>query len=166
MENEFFERLKQIRAFAFDVDGVWTDGGLLVLEDGNELRYMNVKDGYAATRAIQEKMKIVIISGKASEGLRYRFESLGIENIFLDERNKLGMLERFLLDHGISKEQVLCMGDDLPDYDMLNASGIAACPADAVSDIVNICSYQSDKKGGEGCVRDVIEKTMRAKEIW
>ncbi len=166
MTNPFFDTLKNIKVFVFDVDGVWTDGKLLILDDGSELRTMDVKDGFAAKRALEEQMKIVIISGKHSNSLTKRFNHLGIHHIFMAENHKLHVMEQFLIDHGIDKNHVLTMGDDIPDKDMLEASGIAACPRDAAPEIVNICGYQSDKAGGQGCVRDVIEKTLRVKGVW
>lgn len=166
MADNFFEKLKQVRLFVFDVDGVWTDGKLLLLEDGSELRTMDVKDGFAAKRALEEQMKIVILSGKSSESLHSRFNNLGIHHIFMAENHKRQVLEQFLVDYNIAKHEVLTMGDDLPDRDMLMASGIATCPQDAAQEILNICDYHSTQPGGQGCVRDIIEKTLKVKEAW
>jgi len=166
MAGEFFEHLKKIKAFAFDLDGVWTNGQLLLAEDGSELRQMNVKDGYAAKRALQAQMKMAIISGKTSEAIRARYANLGIAHVYLGENHKVHALERFLVENRIEKSEVLAMGDDLPDRELLEAAGIATCPADAVPEIANICHYQSDKAGGQGCVRDIIEKTLKLKEAW
>ena len=166
MATDFFKALHHIRAFIFDVDGVWTDGKLLITDDGAELRRLDVKDGYAAVKAVKELMKIVVISARPSEGVANRFQALGISDIYMDERNKKDRLEQYLVDKGLKQSEILVMGDDWPDYDMLKMSRIATCPADAAPDIAEICDFQSNYLGGQGCVRDVIERVLRVQGLW
>lgn len=166
MATDFFKALKGIRALIFDVDGVWTDGKLLITDDGAELRRLDVKDGYVAVKAVKELMKIAIISARPSEGIANRFQALGIKDVFMDEKDKLARLDQYLLDHGLHRSEVLVMGDDWPDYGILQACGIATCPADAAPDIAAICDFQSNYGGGQGCVRDVIERVLRVQGLW
>ena len=166
MATDFFKDLKQIRALIFDVDGVWTDGKLLITDEGAELRRLDVKDGYAAVKATKELMKIAVISARPSEGIANRFQGLGVKDVFMDERDKLKRFNQYLLDHKLHWSEVLVMGDDWPDYDMLKACGIATCPADAAPDIAEICDFQSNYPGGQGCVRDIIERVLRVKGLW
>ncbi len=166
MTTDIFESFKAIKLLVFDVDGVMTDGQLLILEDGTELRSMDVKDGFAIRRALKENFKILVISGKSSEALEKRLENLGIEHIYLGEPNKQQVLERFLLNYQIDKSAVLAIGDDIPDRELLNASGLAACPKDGVPEIAKMCDYQSGKPGGHGCIRDIVEKTLKIQGLW
>ncbi len=166
MATDFFKELKQIRAMVFDVDGVWTDGKLLITDDGAELRRLDVKDGYAAVKATKELMKIAVISARPSEGIANRFQGLGIKDVFMDERDKLTRFNQYLLDQKLHWSEVLVMGDDWPDYDILKACAIATCPADAAPDIAEICDFQSNYSGGQGCVRDIIERVLRVKGLW
>lgn len=160
------ERFKGIKTFIFDVDGVLTDGYLLVTEDGDMLRRMNVLDGYAMKRATTEGYNIFIITGGSSQGVVKRLERLGIKEVHYGINNKLEvyneLVERYELDEGA----VLYMGDDLADYEVMRRAGIPACPQTAVKEIIDVATYISPNEGGQGCVRDVIEKVMRLNDNW
>ncbi len=157
---------KQIRTFVFDVDGVLTDGSVQVFDSGEQVRRMNIKDGYALQLAIKKGYGIVIISGGSSEGVRQRMQGLGIRDIFLKAENKKEILDRYALDKGLQLAEILYMGDDIPDYQVMKQVGLACAPADAVPDVKHISAYISNFAGGQGCVRDVIEKVMRLNGNW
>ena len=160
------DSFKKISCFAFDVDGVLTDGSLLVLDDGQMVRKMNIKDGYALQLAVKKGYKLVVISGGMSEAVRVRLNKLGIEDVFLKVENKLAVLEQYKKEHKLENHEVLFMGDDIPDYEVMKESGLACCPADAAPEIKSISQYISIYKGGEGCARDVIEKVMKVRGDW
>jgi len=160
------DSFKKVSCFAFDVDGVLTDGTLLLLEDGQMLRSMSIKDGYAMQLAVKKGYKLLIISGGISEGVRIRLNKLGIEDVFLKVENKFATLEQYRHDKGLELYQILYMGDDIPDYEVMKHVGIASCPVDAAPEIKSISHYISIYKGGEGCVRDVIEKVMKVNGDW
>ena len=160
------DSFKKISCFAFDVDGVLTDGSLLVLDDGQMVRRMNIKDGYALQLAVKKGYKLLIISGGMSESVRSRLNKLGIEDVFLKVENKLATLEQYRKDMKLEVHEILFMGDDIPDYEVMKQVGIASCPADAAPEIKSISQYISIYKGGEGCARDVIEKVMKVRGDW
>ena len=160
------DSFKKISCFAFDVDGVLTDGSLLVLDDGQMVRRMNIKDGYALQLAVKKGYKLLIISGGMSEAVRSRLNKLGIEDVFLKVENKLETLEQYRKDKNLEMHEILFMGDDIPDYEVMKKVGIASCPADAAPEIKSISQYISIYKGGEGCARDVIEKVMKVNGDW
>ena len=160
-----FERFKQITTFVFDVDGVLTDGSVLLLENGLQARKMNIKDGLALQMA-QRNYRVVLISGAYSEPVMKRLQYLGLANIFLGTKDKIGFLKTYLEEQNIGWDRVLYMGDDLPDMGVLKSVGIACCPTDAVLEVKKVCHYISPKKGGEGCVRDVIEKVLKLNGHW
>jgi 3-deoxy-D-manno-octulosonate 8-phosphate phosphatase (KDO 8-P phosphatase) len=162
----FKSRLNAVTTFIFDVDGVLTDGKVFLLPGGHQVRNMNIKDGYALQLAVKKGYKICIISGGKSEDVKQRLSLLGIEDIFMSAHDKLSVYKDFIAEHEISDNQVLYMGDDLPDYEVLQRVGAATCPNDAAEEIKNVCQYISAKKGGEGCVRDVIEQVMRVQGKW
>jgi 3-deoxy-D-manno-octulosonate 8-phosphate phosphatase (KDO 8-P phosphatase) len=157
---------KQIRTFVFDVDGVLTDGSVQVFDSGEQVRRMNTKDGYALQLAIKKGYGIAIISGGSSEGVRLRLQGLGISDIFLKAGNKKEILDQYALDKGLQLSEILYMGDDIPDYPIMKQVGLACAPADAVPDVKHISAYISNFPGGQGCVRDVIEKVMRLNGNW
>jgi len=159
-------QLKQINTFIFDYDGVLTDGTVILQENGEALRTANVKDGYALQLAVKLGFNVAIISGGYSPSMRKRFEALKIEDFFLGVANKLEVLKKYLEDKGVDPGQALYMGDDIPDYHAMKEVGIACCPADAVPEIISISHYVSIKKGGKGCVRDVIEQTLKVQDKW
>lgn len=155
-----------ITTFVFDVDGVLTNGQILVLPQGVMARSMNVKDGYALQLAVKRGYQVVIISGGDMPEVEIRFQKLGIEHVFTKVSNKLACLQSFLTEKGIHMEQCLFMGDDLPDMQLLQHAGLSTCPADACTDVLAIAQYISPKNGGQGCVRDVIEKVLRLNNHW
>jgi 3-deoxy-D-manno-octulosonate 8-phosphate phosphatase (KDO 8-P phosphatase) len=159
-------KLKDINTFIFDVDGVLTDGSVILSSSGEMVRTMSTRDGYAITQAIKNGFNVCIISGGNSDMVRKRLEYLGVKHIHLGVHNKLDVFEDYLIMQQLKAEQVLYMGDDLPDYEVMSRVGIAAAPNDAAPEILSIADYVSHKKGGEGCVRDVIEQVLKVKDCW
>jgi len=158
--------MPQITTFIFDVDGVLTDGNVIVLSNGELIRSMNIKDGYALKTAVKKGYNVCIISGGTNEGVRSRLQGLGIEDIYLEAHNKIEQLDDYLQQKSIKPEQVLYMGDDIPDLPVMKLVGLAACPKDAVPEIQDISHYVSQKKGGKGCARDVIEQVLKVQDKW
>ncbi|MEI7596692.1 MAG: HAD-IIIA family hydrolase [Bacteroidota bacterium] len=162
----FKAQLKEIKAFVFDMDGVLTDGTMLVMPDGEMLRRMHFRDGYAMQLAIKKGFKIAIISGGRAAGVTERFEKLGVSHIYLAVSEKIEKYEEFLKLTELNDNQVIYMGDDIPDYQVMKRVGVPTCPSDASEEIKQISKYVSNKKGGEGCVRDIIEQTMKMQGSW
>jgi 3-deoxy-D-manno-octulosonate 8-phosphate phosphatase (KDO 8-P phosphatase) len=160
------DKFKHITAFVFDVDGVLTDGTLLVLPAGVMARRMNIKDGYALQLAVKRGYAVMVISGGNSPEVKERLEKLGITQVWMQVTDKTSLLQQVMKKQGLDKDAVLYMGDDLPDLSVMQTAGLACCPADAARDIKEIAHYISPLKGGEGCVRDVIEKVMRLRGNW
>lgn len=160
------ERFKPITAFVFDVDGVLTDGSLLVLPGGVMARRMNIKDGYALQLAVKKGYKVAVISGGNSDEVNERLNKLGVEHVWMKVENKVEVLKAFMHNHNIDSTQLLYMGDDIPDIKAMDLAGLPCCPADAAQEIRKKSLYVSRLKGGEGCVRDVIEKVMRLRGDW
>jgi 3-deoxy-D-manno-octulosonate 8-phosphate phosphatase (KDO 8-P phosphatase) len=160
------EKLKEVKAFVFDVDGVMTDGSVIATEDGHFLRNFNIKDGYALQHAVKMGYPIAIISGGKSNGVQKRFEQLGVKNIYLGQKHKEDAFNEFLENYDLSAKDILYMGDDLPDYELLKLVGVPTCPKDACIDVKSICTYVSPVSGGKGCVRDILEKTLKVQEKW
>lgn len=158
--------LKKISTFIFDIDGVLTDGTILVTEEGHQLRTMNIKDGYALQLAVTKGFNVIVVSGGSSSGSVKRLEALGITDVHIRVSSKLRLVEKLLEDRKLSLEEVLFMGDDMPDLELMQTVGLPVCPYDAAEDIRAVSHYISPKKGGEGCVRDVIEKVLRAHSKW
>lgn len=158
--------LHNIKAFVFDFDGVMTNGSVFTLPDGQTLRYGNVKDGYAIQYAVKKGYLIALISGATSDSMVHRMKSLGVQHIFTGCANKMEVYRRFLQDNNLRPDEVVCMGDDIPDYEIMCHCGVAACPADAAMEIKEISHYISLYKGGEGCVRDILEQTLRLHGQW
>ena len=157
---------KQIKTFVFDVDGVLATAIMVILQDGEMARKMNSKDGYALQLAVKKGYKIAIISGGNSEGVRIRLERLGVQDVFLGIHNKKEKLLEYIQQNELNPEEVLYMGDDIPDYVVMNMVGMPCCPADAVQEIKQISKYISPFDGGKGCGRDVIEKVMKLNGHW
>ena len=157
---------KSVTCFVFDVDGVLTDGSLLVFDDGQMVRRMNIKDGYALQLAVKKGYRVVIISGGDSEAVKGRLERLGIKDVFMGVQNKQQQLAAYLEANGIGLGQVLFMGDDIPDYEAMRQVALPCCPADAAPEIKHISKYISSIKGGYGCARDVIEKVLKLNNHW
>ena len=168
MDNakSYKELLIDITTFIFDVDGVLTDGTVTVTTDGELLRTMNVKDGFALKIAIDAGFNICIISGGSNEGVRKRLAGLGIKDIHLGAKNKIDQLNSYLTTNNINPSQVLYMGDDLPDFPVMKITGLPCCPQDAVPEIKAISKYISHKDGGKGAVRDVIEQVLKVHGKW
>ena len=164
--SNFRERLHKITTFIFDYDGVLTDGRVLLSEDGLQLRRANVKDGYALQLARKKGYKIVVITGSHDKGISHRCNLLQIEHVFQGVSDKKAVFEKFCSDEGIRYDQVLFMGDDLPDYPLMKLAGVATCPSDASRELKEIADYISDRRGGDACVRDVIEQVLKLKEQW
>lgn len=165
-EKSYKEYLNQITTFIFDIDGVLTDGSVLVTTTGELLRTMNIKDGYALKTAVDQKFNICIISGGSNEGVKLRLEGLGIVDIHLGTHNKITHLNEFLMKYNIKQENALYMGDDIPDLQVMKLVGLPCCPQDAVPEIKAISKYVSHKKGGKGAVRDVIEQVLKVQGKW
>ena len=165
-EKSYKEYLEHITTFIFDVDGVLTDGTVLVNSDGELLRKMNIKDGYGLKTAVDQGFNVCIISGGSNEGVRKRLTGLGIGDIYLGAHNKIEQLNEYLEAKNVKKKNVLYMGDDIPDYPVMNLVGLPCCPQDAVPEIKNISKYISHKKGGKGCARDVIEQVLKVQGKW
>ena len=164
--SNFTEDLQRIKAFVFDIDGVLSNQTIPLDNKGNPLRTINLRDGYAIQLAKKKGYHLCIISGNNSMAFRKRLNALGIDNVHLSVSEKAVVLGKFMEDAGLTAEEVLYMGDDIPDYKVMKIAGVAVCPADADNEIKQISRYVSDKKGGDGCVRDVIEQVMRLHGKW
>ena len=158
--------MKHIKLFVLDVDGVLTDGMLLLLDDAQPVRRMNIKDGYAMQLAVKKGYEILIISGGHAEAVRVRLQKLGIRDVHLSVVNKKELLQKYMAEHRIEPAAVLYMGDDIPDVEPMKLAGIACCPADAAAEVKEISRYISPYGGGNGCVRDVIEKVLKLNNDW
>lgn len=161
-----FDKMKAVRAFVFDVDGVFTDNRILVTEAGELLRSMNVRDGLAVRLAVQAGYKIGIVTGGRSEGTKKRFTDLGIEEYYSGVSDKWPAMVSFMQRSGIAPSELCYMGDDLPDIPVLRRVMLSVCPADAIPEVLGICDYVSPLPGGAGCVRDLLEKTMKLQGRW
>ncbi|MDC9722519.1 MAG: HAD-IIIA family hydrolase [Urechidicola sp.] len=166
MEKSYKEIMPQITTFIFDVDGVLTDGTIQVLENGDMIRNMNIKDGYALKTAVDAGYKVCIISGGSSEGVRIRLKRLGLSDVYLGAHNKIYQFEEIINKYNLKTDEILYMGDDIPDYPVMKLVGLACSPKDAASEIQSISHYISQKKGGKGCVRDVIEQVLKVQGNW
>jgi 3-deoxy-D-manno-octulosonate 8-phosphate phosphatase (KDO 8-P phosphatase) len=160
------QRLPKISTFIFDVDGVLTDGSVILDSSGEMVRTMHTKDGYALQHAVKKGYNIVIITGGNSNMVKKRLEGLGIKNVFIGIHNKLPVMNQYLKENKISSQEVLYMGDDIPDFPCLKEVGVSTCPHDAAIEIREISDYISHIDGGKGCVRDVIEQTLRVQNKW
>ena len=166
MEISYKQLLPNINTLIFDVDGVLTNGIVTIMPDGELIRQMNIKDGYALKTAVDQGLNICIISGGKNEGVRTRLANLGIKDIYLGAHNKIKQYNELVKKYNLQPENVLYMGDDIPDYPVMKIVGMPCCPNDAAPEIQQISKYISDKKGGEGCVRDVIEQILRVQGKW
>lgn len=159
------EKLNKINTFIFDVDGVLTNGDVM-LYNNEVIRTLNSRDSYAIQFAVKTGYNVFIITGGSSIEVKNRLEDLGVKEVYLSSNNKLSTYKGLLEKYGIENEAVLYMGDDIPDYEVMSAVGVAACPQDAASEIKHISDYQSPFNGGRFCVRDVIEQTLRVQNKW
>ncbi len=166
-ENKNFkELLADVGAIVFDVDGVMTDGGIIPLADGDFIRKYYAKDGYAMAYAVKHGLKIGVISGGFGKILESRMNRLGIEHKYLGCMDKIAAIDDFITKTGTKRENIVYMGDDIPDLEVLRYVGIPVAPADACSEVLQAAIYISEYKGGEGTVRDIIEQVMRVKGTW
>jgi len=162
----YLSALKEIKSFIFDVDGVLTDSTVMGLEDGQLLRKMNVRDGYALQLAVRKGYFVGIITGGKSQGVVKRLRNLGIETIYYGISDKKEALEEIIELYNLSAENIAYMGDDMPDYEVMRQVGIPACPANAAPEIKQLSRYIAPENGGEGCVRSLIEKTLKIAGDW
>jgi 3-deoxy-D-manno-octulosonate 8-phosphate phosphatase (KDO 8-P phosphatase) len=161
--NDLF---KKITTFIFDVDGVLTDATILLLENGVQARRMSIRDGYALQLAIKKGYRVLVISGANSPQVTDRLNKLGITDVHMGITDKKRLAEEYVTTHKLKRNEVLFMGDDMPDLSIMSVAGLPACPADAVEEIRQASVYVSSFTGGNGCVRDVIEKVLKLNDHW
>jgi 3-deoxy-D-manno-octulosonate 8-phosphate phosphatase (KDO 8-P phosphatase) len=159
-------QFKNINTIVLDVDGVLTDGTLLIMPGGLMVRRMNIKDGYALQLAVKKGYHIAVISGGDSAEVKDRLQKLGITDVYMKVHDKLAVLKEYLMLNALDAASTAYMGDDLPDYDVMKEVGLPSCPADAAVEIKSLSTYVSPINGGAGCVRDLIEKIMRVRGDW
>jgi len=164
--GNFKEDIARVRAFVLDVDGVMTDGGIISTPDGDFVRRYHAQDGYAIAYAIRCGYKVCVISGGRGDMLRRRLEMLGVTRMYLNCMNKIAAIDEFLADSALDPDQVIYMGDDIPDLECMREVGIPVCPADAASEAIEAARYVSEFRGGHGAVRDIIEQVLRARGDW
>jgi 3-deoxy-D-manno-octulosonate 8-phosphate phosphatase (KDO 8-P phosphatase) len=164
--GNFKEDVARVEAIVLDVDGVMTDGGIIPTPDGDFIRRYNAKDGYAIAAAIREGMKICIISGGRGRMLENRLQMLGVTRYYLNCMDKVKAIREFTAEHNIDLENVIYMGDDIPDLECMRIVGVPVCPCDAAMEVVEASRYVSEFNGGHGAVRDIVEQVMRAKGLW
>ncbi|MFC4479860.1 KdsC family phosphatase [Flavobacterium chungangensis] len=166
MGKSYKEIMNDITTFVFDVDGVLTDGSVFVTNEGEMLRTMNIRDGYAMKAAIESGYHVCIISGGSNEGVRVRLRNLGVNDIHLGTPDKVKTFNAYCESNNIKPENVLYMGDDIPDFHVMKLVGLPTCPQDASPEIKTLCRYISHVKGGRGAARDVIEQVMKVQGKW
>jgi 3-deoxy-D-manno-octulosonate 8-phosphate phosphatase (KDO 8-P phosphatase) len=164
--TNFKEDLMMVKAFAFDVDGVLSCDTIPMHPNGEPMRTANIKDGFALQKAVKLGYPISIITGGNTQSVRNRYQALGIEDIYMGASHKMEQLNEWMALRSLKPENVLYMGDDLPDFYVMQTVGIPVCPADAVEEVKSLCKYISDRNGGRGCARDVIEQVLRAHGKW
>lgn len=164
--SNFKEDLMKVKAFAFDIDGVLSSQTIPMHVSGVPMRTANIKDGFAIQLAVKLGYPVAIISGGNTEAVLKRYNGLGVEDVYLGVSDKWPVFEEWIAKRGISADEVLYMGDDLPDYPVMKRVGVPTCPADAVEEIKSLCKYISDRKGGDAAGRDVIEQVLRAHGKW
>lgn len=158
--------LKRIKAIIFDVDGVLSAETITLHPNGEPMRTVNIKDGYAIQLAQKSKLRIVIMTGGNTESVKMRYQNLGVEDIYMNCAVKINVYDELLKKYNLIDDDIIYMGDDIPDYEVMKRSGCPCCPSDACNDIKRISKYVSDRKGGYGCGRDVIEQVLRAQGKW
>jgi 3-deoxy-D-manno-octulosonate 8-phosphate phosphatase (KDO 8-P phosphatase) len=164
--TNYKELLRHITTFIFDYDGVLTDGSVIMTSQGEGYRISNVKDGYALQLAVKNGYRVAVISGAVSKSLEHRMKALNVTDVFMGVENKIILFKEYLAKHDLKPEQVLYMGDDIPDYEVMLACGLLACPSDAAEEIRKISKYISHFNGGKGCARDVIEQVLKVQGHW
>lgn len=158
--------LKKIKAIIFDVDGVLSCETITLSSEGEPLRTVNIKDGYAIQLAQKMGLRIAILTGANTNAIRKRYEGLGVEDIYMKAAVKIKIYQGFLEKYNLKDDEIIYVGDDIPDYEVMKQCGCPCCPADACPDIKSISLYISDKAGGMGCGRDIIEQVLRTQEKW
>jgi len=166
MEKSYKEIMPDITTFIFDVDGVLTDGTVTLFPSGELVRKMHTKDGFALKTAVEMGYHVCIITGGTDQSVKSRLGGLGIKDIFLGSHSKVEDMQEFIKKYNIKLENILFMGDDIPDLPVMKMVGLPTCPNDAVQEIQQISTYISQKKGGKGCVRDVIEQVLKVQDKW
>ena len=166
MSNHYLQILPKITTLIFDVDGVLTDGMVTLLPNGDQVRSLNSKDGFALQLAVRKGLRICIITGGNSENVKMRLSRMGITDIYLKVYKKIDTYDDIKVMYDLTDEEILYMGDDLPDYEVMQQVGIPTCPNNAAREIKDISKYISDQDGGRGCVRDIVEKVLRAQGKW
>ena len=164
--SNILAKFKSINTFVFDVDGVFTDSSLLVTEEGDLLRIMNARDGYALRHAIDRDYKIVIITGGNSAGVQKRLEGLGTKHVYSAVKDKWKLYQELVSSGLIDKETSIYMGDDIPDRELMQQVPLSACPSDAASEILEVADYVSPFKGGHGAVRDLVQTILKVQGKW
>jgi len=165
-KESYLTKLHKIKALVFDVDGVFTNNQLIAMETGDLVRTFNAKDGFALNTAIEKGYKVCIITGGASSAVHKRFELLGVTHNYFRIRDKLSVLKSFLETENLLPENALYIGDDILDYHAMNYCGVKCCPKDAVPEIISIADYVCMNKGGDACVREVIEMVLKSQNNW
>ena len=160
------EKFSRVKLLAFDLDGVLTNGKLLVMPDGEWIREMDIKDGYALQHAVKSGLHIAVITGSSSRAVGQRLNKLGVVDYYEQVASKAEVLSSLMNRLDLQQHEVLFMGDDIPDLDAFSVAGLTTCPADAVQEVISNAAYISPYTGGNGCVRDVIEKVMKTKGTW
>ena len=158
--------LNKIKIIIFDVDGVLSAETVVLANDGEPLRTVNIKDGYAIQLACKVGLRVVIMTGGRATAIRLRYERLGVKDIFMGCAVKIEDYEKFKSENGFTDDEVIYVGDDIPDYEVLRLVGLPCCPADAAPEIKAVCKYISHRNGGHGCGRDVIEQVLKAQGKW
>ncbi len=164
--KDLTERLQSINTFVLDFDGVLSDGKVYVQSDGEQVRATNVKDGYALHYALSNGYRVAVISGGYAQSMRKRYEEFHGMEIHLRVRDKVGKLNEYMAENGLTVEQVLVVGDDIPDYPIMQMAGLSCCPNDAAEEIKAVADYVSPKNGGNGAVRDIVEMVLKAQGKW
>jgi len=159
-------KLTKIRALVFDIDGVLSASNINMDHEGQPVRSLNIKDGYAIQLAVKRGLHVAIITGGKTENVRKRYEGLGVQDIYMGVSMKLEVYDAYKQKYGIKDEEVMYMGDDIPDYEVMQACGLPCCPADAAQEIKDISLYISPYNGGYGCGRDIIEQVLKAQGKW
>lgn len=164
--SNYKQRLSKITTFIFDIDGVFTNGDIFFRSNNETIRSFNAKDGYAVSEAIDNGYNIAIITRGDSSTIKEILENIGVTAVFIDVKDKEEVFDNYLKNKALTNDEVLYMGDDLPDYKCIIKAGIGTCPRDAVKELRQVADYVSTFKGGKGAVRDVIEQTMRVQNKW
>ena len=164
--SNFKEDLMNVKAFAFDVDGVLSQQYVPMFPNGEPMRTANIRDGFALQLAVKLGYPIAIITGGKTEAIANRYQALGIEDVFMGVSEKLSVFNGWLEKHGLSADEVMYMGDDIPDLPVMRVVGLAVAPADGAEEVKAVSKYISERNGGQGCVRDVVEQVLRVHNHW